>query len=195
MRVYYMFTTVHSSNVAIWACAWDFQQCGMCDQQSPRSACTYAQSDQSLFRSLEYFMTAKLLTEHHLEFLSFKGGCTGSYESTLVKMPHCCKWHVAAHRFVCYFRHYTMAMSSSGMIPQCWWWRLLFKTMKIGKPREWWEWKHLIVYLKRLSLQLWTFFEKIYFLFKSFVKVELSYVFTINLFTITENCMEKWIIL
>ena len=37
--------------------------------------------------------------------------------------------------------------------------------------------------LKRLSLQLLTFFEKIYFLFKSFVKVELSYVFTINLFT------------
>ena len=32
-------------------------------------------------------------------------------------------------------------------------------------------------------------------LFKSFVKVELSYVFTINLFTIAENCTEKWIIL
>ena len=30
-----------------------------------------------------------------------------------------------------------------------------------------------------------------YFLFKSFVKVELSYVFTINLFTIAENCTEK----
>ena len=27
------------------------------------------------------------------------------------------------------------------------------------------------------------------------VKVELSYVFTINLFTIAENCMEKWNIL
>ena len=49
--------------------------------------------------------------------------------------------------------------------------------------------------LKRLSLQLWTFFEMFYFLFKSFVKVELSYVFTINLFTIAENCTEKWIIL
>ena len=32
----------------IWAIAWDLQQCGMCDQQSLRSACTYAQSDQSL---------------------------------------------------------------------------------------------------------------------------------------------------
>ena len=26
----------------------DFQQCGMCDQQSLRSACAYAQSDHSL---------------------------------------------------------------------------------------------------------------------------------------------------
>ena len=33
-------------------------------------------------------MTVKLLTEHHLEFLSLKGGCTGSFESALVKMPH-----------------------------------------------------------------------------------------------------------
>ena len=41
-------------------------------------------------------MTVKLLTEHHLEFLSLKGGCTGSYESTLVKMPHCWKSHVVS---------------------------------------------------------------------------------------------------
>ena len=34
-----------------------------------------------------------------------------------------------------------------------------------------------------------------YFLFKSFVKVELIYIFTINLFTIADNCTEKWIIL
>ena len=27
-------------------------------------------------------MIVKLLTEHHLEFLSLKGGCIGSYEST-----------------------------------------------------------------------------------------------------------------
>ena len=31
-----------------------------------------------------------------MEFLSLKGGCTGSSESTLVKMPHCWKSHVAA---------------------------------------------------------------------------------------------------
>ena len=30
-------------------------------------------------------MSVKLLTEHHLEFLSLKGGCTGLSESTLVK--------------------------------------------------------------------------------------------------------------
>ena len=31
-----------------WASVWDFQQCGMCDQESLGSACAYAQSDQSL---------------------------------------------------------------------------------------------------------------------------------------------------
>ena len=33
-------------------------------------------------------MTVKLLREHHFEFLSVKGGCTGLPESKLVKMPH-----------------------------------------------------------------------------------------------------------
>ena len=42
-------------------------------------------------------MIVKLLTEHHLEFLSLKGGCTGLSESTLVKMPHCWKFYVTAH--------------------------------------------------------------------------------------------------
>ena len=41
-------------------------------------------------------MSVKLLTEHHLEFLSLKGGCTGWSESTLVKIPHCWKSHVVA---------------------------------------------------------------------------------------------------
>ena len=41
-------------------------------------------------------MTVKLLTEQHLEFLSLKGGCTGSSESIHFKMPHCWKSHVAA---------------------------------------------------------------------------------------------------
>ena len=46
-------------------------------------------------------MSVKLLTEHHLELLSLKGGCTGSSESTLVKMSNCWKSHVAAHIQVC----------------------------------------------------------------------------------------------
>ena len=41
-------------------------------------------------------MSVKLPTEHHLRFLSLKGDCTGSSESTLVKMPNCWKSHVAA---------------------------------------------------------------------------------------------------
>ena len=49
----------------------------------------------SLIRSLAS-MTVKQLTEHHLVFLSLKGSCTGSSESTLVKMPHCWQSHVTA---------------------------------------------------------------------------------------------------
>ena len=45
----------------------------------------------SLCLSLEYSMIVKLLTERHLEFLSLKGGCTGSSEFTLVKMSNCLK--------------------------------------------------------------------------------------------------------
>ena len=41
-------------------------------------------------------MSVRLLTEHRLEFLCLKGGCTGSSESTHVKIPHCWKSHVAA---------------------------------------------------------------------------------------------------
>ena len=69
----------------------------MCDQQRLRPACAYAQTDQSLCLSLEYSMTVELLTEHCLEFLSLTGGCTGSSESTLVKMSNCWKSHAAAH--------------------------------------------------------------------------------------------------
>ena len=45
-------------------------------------------------------MSVKLLTEHHLEFVSLTGGCTGWSESTLVKMSHCWKSHVATHYYV-----------------------------------------------------------------------------------------------
>ena len=41
-------------------------------------------------------MIVKLLTEHHLEFLSLKGGCRGSSESTHVKTSNCWKYHALA---------------------------------------------------------------------------------------------------
>ena len=44
---------------------------------------------------------------------------------------------------------------------------------------------------KSATMNIFLFF---YFLFKLFVKVEFSYVFTINLFTMAENCTEKWLI-
>ena len=51
-------------------------------------------------------MIVKLLTEHHLEFLSLTGGCTGLSESTLVKMSNCWKSHALAY----------MILSSKGTI-------------------------------------------------------------------------------
>ena len=50
-----------------WAATWDLEKCGMCDQQSLRSACAYVQSDQSLCKSLEYPMSVKLLTDSKLK--------------------------------------------------------------------------------------------------------------------------------
>ena len=47
-----------------------------------------------------YFMNIELLTEHYLEFLSLTGGCTGSSESTLMKLPHWWKSHVATYLFI-----------------------------------------------------------------------------------------------
>ena len=45
--------------------------------------------------------------------------------------------------------------------------------------------------VKETRSAIMNIFVMFYFLFKSFVKVEISYVFTINLFTIAENCTEK----
>ena len=94
----------------IWAAAWDFQQCGMCDQQRLRSACTYTQPDQNLCWSLEYSMSVKLLIKNHLKFLSLKGCCTGLSESTLVRMQHC-------HSSYCLtFSHYSISTISSRVV-------------------------------------------------------------------------------
>ena len=44
-------------------------------------------------------MIVKLLTEHHLEFLNLKGGCRGSFETTLFKMLNCWNSHAPAHYY------------------------------------------------------------------------------------------------
>ena len=62
-------------------------------------------------------MIVKLLTEHHLECLSLKGGCRGSSESTHVKISHCWKSHALAHVHVpapIIFCHRTNATASLG---------------------------------------------------------------------------------
>ena len=57
-------------------------------------------------------MIVKLLTEHHLEFLSLTGGCRGSSKSTHVKMPHCCN---LMHRLILYMHHSPKASSFSSV--------------------------------------------------------------------------------
>ena len=51
--------------------------------------------------------------------------------------------------------------------------------------------ENLLCCLKETKSATINIFEIFYFVFKSFVKVELSYIFTKNLFTIAENCKEK----
>ena len=72
----------------------------LCDQQSLRSACSYAQSDQSLCWWLEYSMTVNLLTGYQLEYLSLKEGCTSSSHFTLVQMLYCWKSHVMVYNII-----------------------------------------------------------------------------------------------
>ena len=48
-------------------------------------------------------MIVKLLSEHNLEFLSLKGSCRGSSESTLVKMSNC--WKSQALAQIVIFMH------------------------------------------------------------------------------------------
>ena len=49
----------------------------------------------------------------------------------------------------------------------------------------------LIVPFKETRSVTMNIFQKKSFLFKSFVKIDLSYVLTINMFSTAENCMEK----
>ena len=59
-------------------------------------------------------MIVKLLTEHHLEFLSLEGGCRGSSESTLVKMSNSWKSHAAAHNYL----PTTVKLTSTNVFPR-----------------------------------------------------------------------------
>ena len=81
---------------------WDFQQCKMCDQQRLRPA---AHTRRLIRAFASRLVSAKLLPEHHLEFLGLIGGCTGSSESTLVKILHCWKSHVVDHIYIQYTFH------------------------------------------------------------------------------------------
>ena len=66
-------------------------------------------------------MSVKLLTEHHLEVLSLKGGCRGSSESTLVKMSSCLKSHAAAQfYFLCCEKQYIQVVYIFKMIKHLW---------------------------------------------------------------------------
>ena len=76
-------------------------------------------------------MIVKLLTEHHLEFLSLKGGCRGSSESSLVKMSNCCKSHAAAHMM--YFLTRSLTCSHQSVLSRTQLLALL--TAEIFKPR------------------------------------------------------------
>ena len=51
---------------------------------SLRTTCAYAQFVHSLGESLEYSMIGELLDDDHSVFLSLKGDCAGSSESTQV---------------------------------------------------------------------------------------------------------------
>ena len=106
-----------------WAETWDFQQCGMCGQQSLRSACAYAQSDQSLCLSLAYSMNIKLLTEHHLEFLSLKGDCTGLSKCHILEiscrgsnvLKHCrCPMNYLI--YLTFITHYLLAKTNKSIL-------------------------------------------------------------------------------
>ena len=65
-------------------------------------------------------MIVKLMTIHHLEFLSFKGGCRGSSKSTHVKMPYCWKSHVLAQFYIAGDSSEPMATVNDNLLDLLW---------------------------------------------------------------------------
>ena len=64
-------------------------------------------------------MIVKLLTEHHLEFLSFKGGCRGSSKSTHVKIPNCWKSHAPAHIYFVFYAQGSLSSNCTSLEKHC----------------------------------------------------------------------------
>ena len=88
-------------------------------------------------------MSAKLLTEHHLEFLRLTGGCTGSSESTLVKMPHCWKSHVAAQYYVKIDRRYLPISFNICFSAHFWITKITY--VLVGKYESYFYYAHLTI--------------------------------------------------
>ena len=80
-------------------------------------------------------MIVKLLSEHHLEFLSLKGGCRGSSELTHVKMPHCWKSHTAAHMYATIWLSSSLAVNHTRYPP----FTFLFVRRVIAKVKMTWD--------------------------------------------------------
>ena len=66
-------------------------------------------------------MIVKLLTEHHLEFLSLKEGCRCSSESTLVKMPHCWKYMSLLKFHLLLWPYYEIWLNVIELLLMRWW--------------------------------------------------------------------------
>ena len=71
-------------------------------------------------------MIVKLLTEHHLEFLSLTGGCGSSSESTLVKMSNCWKSQSTAQMYFkknwCREVFHNLGAETVNERPSFWYW-------------------------------------------------------------------------
>ena len=82
----------------------DFQQCGMCDQQSLRSACAYAQSDQSLVEPQNFTFRKFYTVKNRYKFLRAREKLVPVRHifhtniSHFVKFAHVVKLYVACMR-------------------------------------------------------------------------------------------------
>ena len=84
----------------IWAASWQNQQNGLCTQRRLRSACSSAQSDQSLRCPHEESLGPKLPIERTAKTLIRLGGCPGWSESSLGAQSFCWFCHEAAHLYL-----------------------------------------------------------------------------------------------